>query len=181
MGTDALTLVSNPPGTLIWHLKLILYRIKWKILMRFFDEHWVVEKHLGEYLKKYGVKEYKVKHDYPKYGRIEKIEHEGFNILYYCPKKPYNLGGYKYLHWLYGYDIFTQLKCLVNANFIEVDGTLDLNIIYPIVDLYIRPTRHDGYPRMIDECEINEIPVIKSVNFKPEVEYFVNEINKFNK
>jgi len=87
MGTDALTLIKNPPGNKIWHCKLFFYRIKWRILIRFFDEHWVVEKHLGKYLKKYGVKNIKVKYDDPLYGKVEKKKHDGFNIclLYTSP------------------------------------------------------------------------------------------------
>ena len=180
MGTDALTLVKNPPGNRIWHLKLIFYRLKWRILMRFFDEHWVTEKHLGEYLKKYRVKEVKIKHDEYKYGKMKKKKHTGFNILYYCPTKPVNLGGMKYIHWLYGYDVFLELeKNLTGFNFIHISGDSDMSKVYPLTDIYIRPNRHDGYARMIDECEANNIPVIKSENFKPDIKYFINEIKNY--
>jgi len=177
MGTDALTLIKNPPGNKIWHCKLFFYRIKWRILIRFFDEHWVVEKHLGKYLKKYGVKNIKVKYDDPLYGKVEKKKHDGFNILYYCPIKAVNLGGMKYIHWVYGYDIFLELqKRLKGVNYIHVKGGTDMNKIYPIIDLYIRPNRHDGMPRIILECIKNNIPFYWSKNWKPDINEIINQI-----
>ncbi len=179
-GTDALTLVRNPPGTLIWHTKLILYRIKWKILIRLFDEHWVNGIHLEKHLRKFGVKKKVLNKETELiYSAVKKINHKGFNILYYCPSTPNNLGGMRYINWVYGYDIFLQIsKRIPEANIITVGGEVDMNEVYPIIDLYIRPTRHDGNPRMTRECEINDIPVIKSKNFNPDVNYFVNEIKK---
>ena len=54
-GTDALTLVENPPtDTILWYFKLIAYRWKWKILHRLFDEHWVVYERLRQHLLDFG-------------------------------------------------------------------------------------------------------------------------------
>ena len=30
--------------------------------------------------------------------------------------------------------------------------------VFPIIDLYIHPNRHDGYSRLIRECDIQNIP-----------------------
>lgn len=183
-GTDSLTLIKNPPGNKIWHIKLIFYRIKWKILKNFFDETWVNHPRLINYLNKFGIKVNKIKETelyYPvNYG---KQEHEGFNILYYCPKRPVNLGGMKFITWIYGYDIYCMLTLYYRLknkkiNFIRVTGKDDMSKIYPIIDLYIRPTRHDGLPRITRECKINNIPVIESDNFKPTFIYFKKLIDK---
>ena len=179
-GTDALTLIKNPPGNKIWHIKLIFYRIKWKIIKNFFDEHWVNHLRLIRYLNKFGVDVSKIKETdllYPvNYG---KEKHKGFNILYYCPSRPANLGGIKFLHWIYGYDIYLKLKeHFKNLNFIRVTGKDDMSKIYPIIDLYIRPTRHDGLPRISRECKVNNIPVIEGENFNPTFKYFKTKINE---
>ena len=105
-GTDALILVKNPPGNKIWHIKLIFYRLKWKLLHHWFHEKWVNNTHLIKYLHLFGIKVSKIYETdllYPtNYG---KQKHDIFTILYYCPKAPANLGGMKFIHWIYGYDI----------------------------------------------------------------------------
>lgn len=85
---------------------------------------------------------------------IEKKPHEGFNVLYYR-----GLGGnQKFKDWVYGKDIVDELKKRLAVNIIEVNGNSDMKEIYPIVDFYVRPNRHDGMPRMIKECEKLNIP-----------------------
>ena len=49
-------------------------------------------------------------------------------------------------------------ELLHDVNWIVVDGTQDMAKVYPIVDFYYRPTRHDGSPYMIRECRANNIP-----------------------
>lgn len=159
LGTDALTLVKNPPGNRIWHLKLKLYRMKWMILKRFFT-HWAVHENLNVYLKQFGIFA-KIVVDPPMYPeKVSKIKHDGFNILYYRPH-PANLGGQKYINRYYGYDIYQRVKEYFkdkDIRFKEVDGTEDLSKVYPYTDAYIRPNHWDGMPRMVLECQINEIP-----------------------
>ena len=187
IGTDAMTLTENPPGNKIWYVKLFFYRIKWKILMGLFDNFWIVNKSLEKYLIDFGIPKEKieVQIDKPNYPKpIRKAAHTGFNILYYMPVKAQNLGGMKFLKWTYGYDIYINLKVYFgieykDIKFIWVDGNYDMNSIYPIIDLYIRPNRHDGEPRMLMECDINSIPYIYSKDGKPNLQYFIDEINKY--
>jgi len=161
LGTDALTLVNNPPSSSkLWHIKLFLYRIKWKLLRGRF-EHWSVHKNLNVYLELFNINA-KLVVDPPMYpDKVEKKRHEKFNVLYYRPK-PVNLGGQKYIDWYYGYEIFTDLKDYFKyfplITFIETDGTTDMRTIYPYVDCYIRPNNWDGMPRMVLECQLNDIP-----------------------
>ena len=172
-GTDALTLIKNPPGNRIWYLKLIFYRLKWKILYRIFDEHYIVHEKLRKYLIEFGIDSSKinVKANPILYNqKFKKKKHKEFNVLYYHPR-PSNLGGEKFIRWIYGIDIIEKIK---DINFIKVDGYQDLSKIYPVIDFYLRPSRHDGMPRMIRECEKNEIPYYYSENGNPSI----NDIKK---
>jgi hypothetical protein len=183
-GTDSLCLVKYPPGNKIWWIKLFFYRIKWKIYSRFFTAHWVVSRELIEYLVEFGIPREKieVQVDKPNYPKpVRKLKHEGFNILYYMPVSPMNLGGMKFLKWTYGFDIYLNLKIYFgiehkDIKFIWVNGDFDMSSIYPIIDLYIRPSRSDGEPRMIMECDINSIPYIWSRDGKPDLQTFINRI-----
>ena len=91
--------------------------------------------------------------------KYPKVEHEGFNILYYWPATRKKKGNRVFFEWLYGYDVFAELIWLIpQATFVIVDGTKDMKEIYPIVDFYLRPNRHDGYPFMVKECIAQDIP-----------------------
>jgi len=95
------------------------------------------------------------------------MEHEGFNVAYHYPG---DRGGRVFKRWLYGMDIIEQLiKQFPKYNWIELDGTMDMMKIYPILDAYIRPTRHDGMPRIILECQQLNIPYWWDEDFKPSV------------
>lgn len=182
LGTDALTLVNNPPAKRIWHIKLFFYRIKWRILKKYFD-HWAVHENLAVHLKKFGINP-KIVVDPPMYpDPINKIPHECFTVLYYRPK-PVNLGGQKYIDWYYGYDLYAAIKkyfSLWPINFIEADGSCDMRDLYAITDCYIRPNHWDGMPRMVLECQINNIPYMwcdkMNGNYlDPRVDDFINFI-----
>jgi len=85
-----------------------------------------------------------------------KREHEGVNVMYYKPPRK----DLKWRDWLYGIDLIEKLKeeYKDKVKFIEVDQSYDMEWVFPDIDLYIRPNRHDGYSRLIRECEIQEIP-----------------------
>jgi len=88
-----------------------------------------------------------------KYARQE---HEGFNVLYYMPRKTSDI---QFWRWVYGCDIYEKLReDMPHVNFIEVDGSADMSEVYPVVDFYLRPNRSDGASRMRQECEIQGIP-----------------------
>jgi len=184
LGTDSLTLIKNPPGRWMWHIKLIFYRLKWRIIHKFFDEHWSVHENLNFYLKKFGIKS-KIIVDpaiYP--GSCKKTAHKNFNILYYRPR-PVNLGGQKYIDWYYGYDIYKKVKEFYAKQsdivFIETSGILDMSNIYPIVDCYIRPNHWDGMPRMVLECQQKDIPYYwnNKINGEGYLSPSFNEVIKF--
>ncbi|GAI50357.1 unnamed protein product, partial [marine sediment metagenome] len=112
LGTDALTLVKNPPtSSILWWIKLIAYRLKWKILHRIFDKHYIVHERLRCHLTEFGINTDKidVKIDPPKYKeKYKKKVHIGFNILYYHPA-PNCLGGETYIRWKYGIDFIENV------------------------------------------------------------------------
>ena len=97
-GTDALKLVIYPPGTKLWHVRIFLHRVFWKIAWRFF-EHWVNSQRLIPYLREFGIrcpiKIVPIDYDL---RRHEKEKHDGFNILFYLPKAKNK----KYKNWIYG-------------------------------------------------------------------------------
>lgn len=183
MGTDALTMWFFPPGKNF--LMVILHRIKMLLLEPFIYQHWVTGSRLIKSLDKvWFIKSNKVKVVYWP-GNIlrvsEKQKHDTFNILYYHPK---NSG--KFENWVYGIDVIEGLKeRLSQVNWMRVDGNQDMRKIYPVIDLYIRPSRHDGAPRINLECQENGIPVLFSEDGNPTVEWFESEIteviNKVNK
>jgi len=142
-GTDALTLVENPPtDTVLWWIKLIAYRIKWKILHQLFDVHWVVHERLRKHLLDFGIKNEKIAVliTPPLYPDIyPKKLHVGFVIMYYHPA-PACLGG------------------------------------------ELRPSHHDGMPRMNLECDNNNIPYYYSEDGQPCMLAIKNSINvNYNK
>lgn len=147
-----------------------------KIADLFVECHYVVSDHLIRELQILKLKkQIKVLVDPPAdMEGIEKKPHKGINILYYCGKG----GNQKFKNWVYGKDIVEQFwvrnldeieYCLIKdeieyisktdgIRIIEVNGSADLRKIYPFVDFYIRPCRHDGAPRMIMECQKLGIP-----------------------
>lgn len=147
-----------------------------KIADFFVECHYVVSDHLIPELKPLRLKKkIKVLVDTPAdLENIKRKNHKGINILYYCPNKGY----VPFNNWAYGKDIVEQFwlrncdeieYCYLKdeieyisetdgIRIIEVDGKADLRKVYPFVDFYIRPNRHDGQPRMIMECQQLGIP-----------------------
>ena len=184
VGTDALTLTKFPPGSRIWYLRILLRRMFYRIAGNLFDVHWVVHKRLTPHLLKIGIH----------YDRIKVIiddticrscenlcskkKHEDFTILYYAPKRSRNM---KFKRWVYGLDIIDRLKQIdfsFNVRWIEVDGTQDMCSIYPSVDCMVRPSRHDGNPRMVMECKLLEIPYYWDESFEPKAQEIAEFILK---
>lgn len=183
-GTDSLLLVKLPKQlTLIERYYAIKLRLFASLCDKFATEHYCCGILVADNLKMFGMKKKLVMFQTPidQSLKVEKIPHWGFNVLYYFPKKVTD-----FRKWIYGYDIFIRLKeSIPNAIFIVADGTKDMREIYPIVDLLIRPNRHDGDSRMVRECELNDIPHIYTLEnpsfeyFKTQIEYEIN--NKINK
>lgn len=159
-GTDSLMLVDysmrKPRKRIYWWC----FRGFVRITELFIQNHAVISLNLADNLKKFGVRKpielIPTIYDTTKY---DKKEHEGFNVLYYFPRK----GDRKFNEWLYGKDIFFQVKrAYPGINFITVDGTYTMEFIYPITDFYLRCNRHDGPCRMVLECKLNGIPYYHS-------------------
>lgn len=175
-GTDSLFLVKFPKQL---KKKKIFYVMALRIFARLTDffscEHFacgiLVENNLRKFGMKKPIKQYKSP---PKFIDIVRQDHSGFNILYYLPK---NANAFR--KWLYGYDIFLEIekyfKSCKKWNIFIVDGSYDMNKIYPIIDCLIRPNRHDGISRMISECKEIGIPYIWSQE-NPDLEYFIEKI-----
>lgn len=166
MGTDVLTMFMYPPHKRKW--KVWLHRAKMWLLNWVLYQHWFVSANLlNETLQ---LRWFKVRCEWlifkkppPKLKPEHRVKHEGFNVLVYNPKRSL------FDKWLYGDDIIRWLQNeFLQVNWIEVDGSKDMSEIYPIVDAYIRPTRHDGDPLMVQECELWKIPVWWSSDGKPE-------------
>lgn len=189
-GTDVY-LQNNYPykSGLKFKIRTFFERIMVKLFEPFIQEHYVVSEHLIPELSKHAKKPIKVRYDFADSSvptneclacsRINwiypKTPHEGFNVLYYRPKKK----NQKFIDWLYGYDIIEKLKSHYSSiNFIEVDGSQDMFEIFPIVDFYLRPNRHDGNPRLIVECENNKIPFYWSKG-DPDIVEIIAEINRW--
>ncbi len=156
-GTDVLMLKNR-------HLRKLSKRPYWiafKVVVKFLDR-FIIDGHvtnselLKKELKDIGFKKEieimltPLKH----IEKYKKIKHSSFNVLYYRP----TMSDKKFRDWLYGIDLIERLKKDCSASFIPIDGTADMKDIYPIIDMYIRPNRHDGNSRIIRECIIQEIP-----------------------
>ncbi len=156
-GTDSLMLVDYSMRK--WRKKpyWFVFRILIKLMDIFIECHYCVSLNVADNLRKFGTKkQIKILHDKIKYNKkFDKKRHKGFNIIYYYP---INMDK-TFIRWLYGIDIIEYLKNrFPDINFIRLDGNKDMSKVYPITDFMVRPNRHDGHPRIVDECEIQDIP-----------------------
>ncbi len=157
-GTDSLILVEFPPTKPYKYLYMIACRIRAKLLDLIVDEYQVDHEALIKDLRRFGIKgRIKVVSDPVQYTEpLRKKKHQGFNILFYYPG---DRGNSKLWRWIYGYDIYLELKFqLPDVNFVVVNGKQDMNKVFPIIDFYLRPNRHDGASRLRQECDIQKIP-----------------------
>jgi len=157
-GSDVLYATSFPK-----HFRKIKYiycfgcRVFAKIADLFVHKHIVVSEHLIDELKPLKLKKpFEVRSNPVKYTeKFKKVNHFSFNVLYYRTK----LRNSPFTNWVYGYDIITKLKEeMPEIHMLEVNGKHDMSLIFPIVDFYARPNRHDGEPRLVRECKIQDIP-----------------------
>jgi len=163
-GSDVLYATSFPK-----HFRKIKYiyclgcMIFTRIADLFVQKHIVVSEHLINELKPLKLKKpIEVRSNPIKYNkRLEKKKHKEFNVLYYRPRTNNML----FTDWVYGYDIIEQLeKEMPEITLFRIDGTTDMTEVFPIIDFYARPNRHDGCPRLTRECKIQKIPYYHSYN-----------------
>ena len=152
---------------------LLFVKLRAWLLRPFVQEYWVDSEYLVPFIKKFKKDaKTRVVTDTIKYStKYPKIKHIGFNVMYYYPKNEYNK---KYCQWVYGKDIIDRLINLhPEYSWVRIDGTQDLSKEFPLVDVYIRPNRHDGTSRLVQECTIQEIPVLYT-QCNPQLEDFDN-------
>lgn len=158
-GSDARWLTCLQPTDIRKIPYILATRVRAWILKWFVDEYLIPDKYLSVFIKQIDKKaKFRIEPSVLKYNtKVPKKHHKGFNILYYYPKNEYNK---KYCQWCYGIDVIAKLKEHYGSkvNWVRVDGTYDLNTIFPIIDFYVRPNRHDGDGRLGRECKIQDIP-----------------------
>ena len=160
-GTDSLMLLNVSKRKLRKRVYWLLFRFYAKFLDYFVQEHYADHEKIADNLRKFGFKKpisvFPDKLLMP--GIYQKKAHEPFYVLYYHPETDDD----NFTRWLYGIDLIERAEAeLTFCQFIKVDGSMDMKHIYPIVDFYLRPNRHDGAGRMVQECENNHIPYYHS-------------------
>ncbi len=147
-----------------------------RIADKFVQKHVVVSEHLIRELKPLRLKKpIEVRSNPVNYTKkFPKQKHEGFNVLYYRGKT----NNMPFMNWLYGYDIMKQFKkARPEIKIIEVNGSSDMSWIFPIIDFYARPNRHDGNPRLVRECRIQGIPYYHSYK-DPSLKQLIKDYEK---
>ena len=88
---------------------------------------------------------------------VKPVKHKTFTVLCYLP-------GWdkKYCDWVYGADFIEALKGKFNV--IVVDGSYDMEKVYPHVDLYVKYNRWEiqWTNRIALECRDLGIPVFRT-------------------
>ena len=156
-GTDVLLLNEIPPGISFWQrLNIHKRRFLTKYIFdKYTIKHVVAHELLKKELQTFGVKKEIQIIPAPIWFAkpFKKTKHSKFTLFFYLPKSN------KFNNWLYGYDYFLEVKKLfTDIDYLIIDGKQDMSKIFPIVDFYLRPNRHDGDPRLVRECKINKIP-----------------------
>lgn len=102
------------------------------------------------------------------------------NILVYLPKRPLNRKSYRLsLDWIYGNDVIQELKARhPEWNFEIADGTRSEQGFFENIDVYLRPSRCDGWAIMIWEAIHCGIPVVWSFETGYFIEPNVDDIER---
>jgi len=184
-GTDSLMLVDVSKRSFRKKVVWIIFRpIIWFLDRFYVERHYVDHDRLAENLRKFGVtKPIEEKRDAIKYtwycGR--NLDENKFRVLFYMPRSD------KFAKWLYGYDIFKNLKKAFREDkdieFVMVLGKdRDMSQVFPGINMYIRPNRHDGASRLVQECEVQGIPVVRTYREETSTydrtTYFIEKINE---
>lgn len=164
IGSDVLLLRMFPPGR--GKLSVIKHRIEAFLTEPLIDEHWIYGEILFEEFKQcWSPRKAKLKLCTSTIEVVPKVPHDGLNIAYYYPKDDV------FSRWVYGIDIIEQVIAKYSQiNWIKLDGTLNPKYFFQMLDAYIRPSRSDGSPRLIAECQANGISYYWSENRNPNFE-----------
>jgi len=181
LGTEALVMKIIPPGDFTWQVRIRLKRIRWKIIHRFF-EHWVHSEAYMEYLKCVGINKATLVVHWPEtetQSRL-KINHDGFNVLFYMPVGKRNQ---TYRDWIYCRNEIELLMDSIKEKsvyFIIADGSLPMPHIWPLVDAFIKPMRvHHAVSRMVMSAELMGIPVLIQDCFKNTLQENINQMKSW--
>lgn len=176
LGTDVWLLWAFPKGR--GKFSVLKHRLKYYLTKFFVSENWVTAEKLRDEFVACGGKRASVKYHIKGMltEKVKKIAHDLVNIAYYCPKDSGESYRYKY-----GLDLIEKLELMFPypiVNWIPLDGKFRMSEIYTIIDAMIRPSRHDGRPRMIEECKINSIPYYYSEDREPNLEDMSNFVQE---
>jgi len=181
LGTEALVMKIVPPGDFTWQVRILLKRIRWKIIHRFF-EHWVHANVLSQYLKCVGIKKTTHIVHWPETETQTrtKLKHDGFNVLVYLPTpSPRNQ---RYRDWMYcrkEIEAVMTIWCQ-DMEFIVADGSLYMPEIWPIVDAFIQPNRfHHVTSRMTASAKLMNIPVLIQDCFENDTVVNINQMKEW--
>ena len=169
VGSQARWLVKTFPTDIRKIPYITWVKVRAWLLRPFIQEYWVDNAYLLQFVLSFKPTAKTRVISVPMDIRVyPKEPHPYFTILYYYPKREYNR---KYCRWVYGKDIIEALANHYYPEFmwVGVDGTKDMSRIMPFVDVYLRPNRHDGTPRLVEECWANGIPYYWS-NSEPDME-----------
>lgn len=160
LGSDSLMLHRFPPGR--GKLSVILHRIKAFLLDFVATENWAdnleTELSMVKWLR---LKNLRRKLWCGKHTKYPKQAHKGINLAFYSPNES------KFSTWKYGADLVEAAMKQIDdpcVNWIRLKNQ-DMSKIYPILDGYLRPSRHDGWPRLVEESLLNEIPILYRETF----------------
>jgi len=161
-GTDSLMLVDYSMRTFRKKVYWWIFRRLIRVMEYFIEGHLCDSELVFRNVVRFGTRK-PIWTLLPKLTYTEKFpkkEHSTFTVLYYFPRG----GDLKFTQWLYGWDIFKAVcRAFPEFRYVVVEGDSDMEYIFPEVDFYLRPNRHDGSSRLRMECEIQEIPYYWSV------------------
>jgi len=173
VGSEARWMVKTFPTDFRKIPYITFVKVRAWLCKPFIQEYWTDSEYLLKFIYQFKPNaKTRVVIDELKYTeKCRKKKHTGFNVLYYYPKKEYNK---TYCRWVYGKDIIDRLISLhPEYNWVRIDGSQDLSKEFPLIDVYIRPNRHDGTSRLVQECTIQNIPVLHT-QCNPQLEDFDN-------
>jgi glycosyltransferase involved in cell wall biosynthesis len=176
LGTDVWLLWAFPKGR--GRLSVIKHRLKYHLTKFLVTENWVTSEILEEELIACHVRRTKVRYHIRGMltEKIKKIPHDLVNIAYYYPK---NSGDFQ--RYVYGIDLIEKLELMFPypiVNWIPLDGKFTMREVYSIVDAVVRPSRHDGRPRILEECKLNSIPYYWSESGTPDLDSMSEFVTK---
>ncbi len=173
VGSDVLLLHEFPPGR--GKLSVFRHRLLYHLTKLFVTENWITAERLRDEFEACGGKKAFVRYHIEGMlmKKVVKIKHEGVNVAWYVTNSS------KSARWKYGVDLVEELMLrFYDVNWIKLDGTLDMREVFPYLDAYIRPSRHDGRPRLVIECQTQGIPYYWSENGEPDLDEMFEFVKK---